>query len=110
MNNKNLQSLLEILAYKQCLGPTNISVNAITLDSRIVTPTTLFIAQKGETVDGHDFIDQAIEKGGKIIVCEILPKNTDQAVTYICVEDTHEVAGIIASWFYDFPSKELTAI
>jgi UDP-N-acetylmuramoyl-L-alanyl-D-glutamate--2,6-diaminopimelate ligase len=108
--NKDVTSLLEILSYEQCIGKKEAIVDAVSLDSRKVTDTTIFIAQKGETADGHDFIDAAIEKGCRVVVCESLPFEMNDAVTYIQVKDSHAATGIIASWFYDFPTHDLTVI
>jgi len=55
--NKTLTSLLETLPHEQCVGSQDVSVEAITLDSRVMTSSTLFIAQKGETLNGHEFIE-----------------------------------------------------
>lgn len=108
MNAKSIPSLLSIIPHQKCIGEMEKNIDAISLDSRTVTPTTLFIAQKGETVDGHTFIPELTERGVAIIVCEVLPAIIDSTVTYIQVKDTHAAAGIIASWFYNFPTRELT--
>lgn len=110
MNKKNITSLLSSISYEECIGSKDITIDAITLDSRNITPTTLFIAQKGETVDGHDFIEAAIGNGVRAVVCETLPTTTKPTVTYIRVLDTHQAAGSIASWFYNFPTRELQII
>ncbi len=108
--NKSLATLLEILPFEQSIGSKEIMIDNITLDSRIVTPTTIFIAQRGESVDGHDFIPTAIENGARVIICEVLPEDTVALVTYIVVTDSHYAAGIIASWFYNFPATQLTLV
>jgi len=80
----------------------------ITLDSREVSKDSIFIALVGETVDGHNYIDQAIEKGAVVIVCRTMPPELDQNVTYIHVpQDTQHYAGHIASAYYNFPSRNM---
>ncbi len=109
-SEKNLQSLLTILTHETIIGPLEQTVSTITLDSRNAIPGTLFIAQAGETVDGHAFIPSAIEQGGTIIVCENIPTTIHPEVSYIKVTDTHCATGIIAAWYYDFPTQELEVL
>jgi UDP-N-acetylmuramoyl-L-alanyl-D-glutamate--2,6-diaminopimelate ligase len=110
MQEKNINSLLSSISYEECIGNKDVTIEAVTLDSRNVKPNTLFIAQKGETVDGHGFIEIAVTSGVRVIVCEIFPAIINPDVTYIRVRDTHEVAGSIAGWFYDFPTRHLQII
>jgi len=88
----------------------NIAINKIYINSKQVKPNSMFIAIKGTNVDGHDFIDDAIRKGAKFIVCENIPLDTRSDVLYIKVQNTQKLAGIIASAFYDFPSKKIKVI
>ncbi|MFZ4499927.1 MAG: UDP-N-acetylmuramoyl-L-alanyl-D-glutamate--2,6-diaminopimelate ligase [Minisyncoccia bacterium] len=108
--NKTLSSLLETIPFEECLGTTDRVITDVTIDSRTVTATALFVAQKGETLDGHDFIGQAIENGARTIVCQTIPSLLHDGVTYIKVIDSHHAAGLIASWLYDFPARDLTLI
>ena len=68
-------NLLEIV------GEKDVDVTGIAFDSRKVAPGTLFFAVKGTQVDGHDYIDGAIEKGDSVIVCEKLPRKQAENVT-----------------------------
>jgi len=61
-------------------------------------------------VDGHQFIDTAIEAGAKAIVCETMPENILSGVTYIQVENSNQALGLIAANFYDNPSSKLKLI
>jgi len=91
-------------------GNTEKLVNAIVFDSREVKQNNLFVAQKGLLFDGHQFIEKAIELGATVIVCEELPKNLIQNITYVQVEDSNSALAIIASNFYDNPSSKLKLI
>jgi UDP-N-acetylmuramoyl-L-alanyl-D-glutamate--2,6-diaminopimelate ligase len=106
--------LLSDILYKtgivEVLGSTNIAINGIAFDSRKVERHGLFIAVKGETVDGHDFIDKAIELGAIAIVCERLPEVLKERVNYIKVKDSALALGYIASNFYDNPSNALKLV
>ena len=68
----------EISTVKKILGSAEIDVKNICADSRKVTEGDLFVAISGVAVDGHKYIDTAIEKGAKVIVCEKLhlPQDT----------------------------------
>ncbi len=85
-------------------------IDHITFDSRDVTPTSCFVALRGITTDGHLFIDSAIEKGCKVIVCEELPEKSQSQVSYIVVKDSHVTLSQIAALFYGYPSEKLTLV
>lgn len=91
-------------------GNTLIKVNAIVFDSRNVQKNCLFAAQKGLLFDGHQFIDKAIELGAVAILCEKLPENLDENITYIQVEDSNSALALVASNFYENPSSKLKLI
>ena len=92
------------------IGPEDVAVESITLDSRQAKNGSLFVAQKGETVDGHSFIGKAIEQGCRAILCEDTPDNTPDDCAVVVVRDTHEALGLFAAAFYDFPSRKLKLV
>jgi UDP-N-acetylmuramoyl-L-alanyl-D-glutamate--2,6-diaminopimelate ligase len=106
--------LLKDILYKagivNVVGSTNIAVEKICFDSRAVEKLSLFVAVSGTQVDGHQYIDLAIEKGAQAIVCEVMPEKLIDGVTYVVVEDSSKSLGIIASNFYDNPSLEIELI
>ena len=53
---------------------TQREASCVVIDSRKLEPGGVFVAARGERVDGHDFIPQAAEKGALGIVCEKPPK------------------------------------
>ncbi len=109
-NMKTLQELLKNIHTIEVKGTLEVSVSALTLSSKEITKSTLFIAISGNSVDGHSFIPDAISRGVSVIVHEKELDEYDPSVTYIHVSDTHEVAGILASNFYDNPSTKLKLI
>ena len=94
-------NLLEIV------GNKDLEISSISFDSRTVENGTLFFAVRGTQVDGHNYIEKAIEKGAIAIVCEQLPAILNDTVTYIKVDDSAYVLGVSASNFFDNPSKKL---
>jgi len=96
--------------FVEVFGNENVEVNAITADSREVAQNFAYIAVKGTKTDGHTFINNAIDAGARIIVCEIIPDSLKENVTYIKVKNSSYALGIIASNFYDNPSKKLKLV
>lgn len=92
------------------MGSTNLAISSVTFDSRQVKKDSLFIATVGVTVDGHNFIDKAIEMGAIAVVCEALPNDINENITYIKVLNSSEALGYIACNFYDNPSEKLKLI
>ncbi len=91
-------------------GDKDLDIQGITFDSRKVEPGTLFFAVKGTQVDGHDYIDKAIGKGATAIVCEKMPCQKTDSVTYIKVDDSAYVLGVGASNFFGNPSEKLRLV
>ena len=85
-------------------------VAQVDFDSRKVVKDSLFVAQKGTSVDGHLYIDKAISLGATTIICEELPIRLEANITFIQVEDSSKTLAIIASNFYDNPSSKLKLI
>lgn len=85
-------------------------IKGIHFDSRQIKEGFLFVALRGTQSDGHAYIEQAIQNGAKIIVCEGLPSEQDIHVTYIQVPDSAEALGIIASVWYNDPSSKLKIV
>jgi UDP-N-acetylmuramoyl-L-alanyl-D-glutamate--2,6-diaminopimelate ligase len=85
-------------------------IGAIVFDSRAVKPGTLFVAQKGTQVDGHQFIPKAIELGAAAILCEQMPDTLHEGVTYVQVPDSAEAMGWAAANFYGHPSAKLKLV
>lgn len=92
------------------LGNKEIEISEIVFDSRKAVKNSLYIAIKGTLVDGHQYIPSAIEKGTKAIVCEVLPEQKEEGITYIKVENSSDVLGLLASNFYGNPSEKLTLV
>lgn len=105
-----LQELLKDLAVKEVKGATDREISTIQFDSRLVGKGTLFVAQPGTVVDGHDFIDKAIEAGAAAVVCERTDTIHREGATIIVVESAAHALGLIASAWNGYPSKHLTLV
>jgi UDP-N-acetylmuramoyl-L-alanyl-D-glutamate--2,6-diaminopimelate ligase len=70
----------------------------------------MFVAVKGSQVDGHEFIEKAIEKGATAVLVEVLPKVMPKEVCFLQVKDSAEVLGQIAANYFDCPSEKLQLV
>lgn len=106
-----LSTLLNTLHPVEVIGRSDIEINSIQFDSRLVGDGDLFVAQSGTSVDGHTFITHCISQGARAIVLsnrDFLA--SDDNVTYILVKDTNEALGLLACEWYGNPSKHLTLV
>lgn len=106
-----LSTLLNALHPVEVIGRSDIEINSIQFDSRLVGVGDLFVAQSGTSVDGHTFITRCISQGARAIVLsnrDFLA--SDEKVTYILVKDTNEALGLLACEWYGNPSKHLTLV
>lgn len=85
-------------------------MNAVAFDSRKIQKNAVFVAQKGVTVDGHLYINKAIALGAVAIICEEFPKEKKDRITYVKVADANIALAILASNFYDNPSKKIPLV
>lgn len=106
----SVSQIQEWTKVKELVGNDSLNFNEITFDSRQAKEETLFVAVRGVTVDGHSFITKAIAVGCEIVLCEELPQDSYDNITFIVVEDSALALGEIASGFYGNPSEELELI
>ena len=107
---KRLKDILVGFDFEVVQGGIDQSVDAIHFDSRLVSEGTVFIAIPGVSVDGHDFIDSAIEKGCRCIIAEKPPENSHPDLTLIRVKDSSQVLSLMASLFYNSPSHKIKLV
>lgn len=90
-------------------GREDVSYSGMEYDSRKVKQGNIFVALEGNVVDGHDYIEQAINNGAK---CILVSKRVDLLfpVEYILIKDLRKHLGVIASNFYDWPQEKLKII
>ena len=106
-----LNELLSATKVLNTVGNTDIDIAAIAFDSRKVAQNTLFVAQAGTAVDGHDYIGKALDSGATAIVCERIPEEVAERDTcFIVVEDSSKALGELACQWFGQPSKQLTLV
>ena len=107
---KVLKDILYKVSLVSSIGDMDARFKEIVFDSRQAGASCAFVAVRGTQVDGHDFIEKAIESGAKIIVCEDLPSEIIPSITYVQVVNSARALGIMAANFYDNPSRKAKVI
>lgn len=105
-----LSELLNDLKPTSIVGSTDIDITGVNIDSRRIKDGHLFVAMKGTQVDGHQFIPKAIQLGAKAVLCEDMPAEKAEGVTYIQVPSTEDAVGPVATTFYGYPSRKLKLV
>ncbi|WP_437921978.1 UDP-N-acetylmuramoyl-L-alanyl-D-glutamate--2,6-diaminopimelate ligase [Sphingobacterium sp. LRF_L2] len=105
-----LKELLHAIPVQQLEGSLEVDVQSICFDSRKVVEDSLFVAVRGVHTDGHLFLDKVVEQGGQVLVVEELPVKLQEGITYVLVDDTAYVLGLLATNFYGDPSKKLKLV
>ena len=107
MKLKTLVNRLDVLEVK---GDMERDICGVQIDSRQVADGHLFIAVRGTVADGHNYIGKALEKGAVAILCETIPEDADEKVTYVKVENTEQVVGQVATTFYGDPTSKMKLV
>lgn len=100
-----LKTLARAISPRRIVGTLDRPVESITYDSRRVQNNGLFVAMRGEKIDGHQFIDRAIEKGAGVIVAE--REIASPRATCLVVDDSRSALADLATTFYGAPGRRL---
>ena len=105
-----LKDILYKVTLNAVVGSTSVSIKHIDFDSRNISNKDAFVAIKGTVSNGHEFIDKAISQGAVAIICEELPDNIKEGITYIEVDSSSRALAIMASNYYQNPSTNLKLV
>ena len=105
-----LSELLKPIQPAEIVGPTDTDIQGVCIDSRQAAADFLFMAMKGTQTDGHAYIPSAIEKGAVAVLCQELPQEQTDGVTYIRVNDSENAVGKIATTFYGNPTDKMELV
>lgn len=112
-----LNRLISVLDKPRITGDPSVNITDIQSDSRRINAGSLFVAVKGVTVDGHAYIESALQKGAVAIVCEEIPSQVADAAqslpvkpVFIQVKDSADALGKLISEWYDNPSNKLKLV
>ena len=103
----NILSSTEVISFT---ASSDVEIHALQYDSRKVEAGDCFFAVRGTQTDGHQYIDKAIEAGAAVVVCEELPRNVSDKVSYVVVKDSNVAMADMAAAFYDHPSHQLQLV
>ncbi|MDA3819576.1 MAG: UDP-N-acetylmuramoyl-L-alanyl-D-glutamate--2,6-diaminopimelate ligase [Candidatus Delongbacteria bacterium] len=110
MRTLDLKHIEQTIDVVKAINGAYTHYNKLCFDSRDVSGDAIFVAVPGTSVDGHEYISQAVEKGARLIVCEKLPQVRNEGIGYIQVKDAAVALSRLASEFYGNPSKELKLV
>ena len=105
-----LSELLKYVKPVSIIGDEQIDITGVNIDSRRIKKGHLFVAMKGTQTDGHKFIPKALELGASAILCEDLPAEKAEGVTYVQVTSTESAVGPVATVFFGEPSQKLRLV
>jgi len=105
-----LSELFKNITPTTVIGNTDVEVCGIKIDSRQVAPGYLFVAIKGTQTDGHQYIPKAIELGAVAVLCEDLPAEPVEGVTYVQVPSTETAVGPVATLFHGDPTSKVKLV
>lgn len=105
-----LRKLLKNIKPVAIKGDDGVDITGVNINSRLIEKGHLFMAMKGTQVDGHRFIGNAVESGAVAVLCEDMPAEPAEGVTYVQVESTEDAVGKVATMFYGEPSKKLKLV
>ena len=106
---KKLKEILEGISYSILSGTLDTEINDIKYDSRKVEKNDIYVALKGFTTDGHEYIPEAIARGATVIVVSKMV-NIIGDVTVIKVDDSRIALAYMSANYFDHPASKLKVI
>ena len=111
MKLAKLLEKLEIIEHR--VADADLEVERVVHDSRAAASGSIFVAVKGDRLDGHYFAGKAVENGAETVVCEVSPLIVDplkKMQNVIRVRDSREALAIIAAELAGNPSSALEVL
>ncbi len=105
-----LRDILYKVTLEKVVGNTAVAIRNLAFDSRKIGLDDVFIATRGMVSDGHDYIKTACDNGAIAVICEDMPNELINGITYVKVADSQKALAVMASNFYENPSENLKLI
>ncbi|HCX61438.1 UDP-N-acetylmuramoyl-L-alanyl-D-glutamate--2,6-diaminopimelate ligase [Sedimentibacter sp.] len=106
----DIDNLLKELNHKSYFGNKSIEIKGITNDSKKVKNGDIFVAIKGYTNDGHNFIENAFVNGAAAVLCDHIPENVNNKGNFIVVENPRQSMAAAANIIYGCPSESINLV
>ena len=103
---KNILYGLELIAIR---GSNEIMISGISIDSKKTNKKNLFVAINGINENSHDYINEAVKNGATSILCEKIPKNLLDRITYVCVKNSRKALSAVIPSVFSIPPKSKSA-
>lgn len=104
------EELLNLIKIKTIQGIVPDFIEGIQMDSRNVGPGDIFVCITGYTVDGHEFVEDAVRRGASMIVAEKEISHVPDGLSIVRVKDSAKVLARLASHLYGYPAAKLSTI
>lgn len=102
-----LKKLLKDIPVKQVKGSKELEITGVCANSKLIAPGNLFIARKGKTEDGSEYIPEAISAGAIAVLTDIYDPLMEKEVTQVICDDVVSCESLLAAHYYEFPSDDL---
>lgn len=107
---RELKDILYRVGLEAVVGSTSVVINEIHFDSRKVSLDDVFVAIRGTLSDGHNYIQKAIDQGALAVVCEEMPEEKVNGITYVQVKNSQEALAYMAANYFENPSQNLKLV
>lgn len=105
-----LFDILKDIEYEVLQGDTNTEITDLVYDSRKISENSVFVCLVGANVDGHSFVNQAVEKNAAAVIVEKAVENIPENMAVIKVKNTRRALAFMSAAYFGYPAKELTTI
>ncbi|MBR7102008.1 MAG: UDP-N-acetylmuramoyl-L-alanyl-D-glutamate--2,6-diaminopimelate ligase [Tidjanibacter sp.] len=102
-----LNDILKGIEYSSLVGDREVEVCSLCFDSRRAEQGALYVARRGTVSDGHTYTPDVVARGAVAVICEELPAEPAEGVTWVVVPSSDHALGLAAANFYDNPSHKL---
>ena len=107
---KTLEELALLIPDAKIIGNGNIKISTIDHDSRKCMAGSLFVCFEGAHVDGHKFINQAVDRGAVAVMTTRSDVDVPEGISVLIVPELLSSLAVIVPYFYDYPSKKMRVI
>ena len=107
---KTLEELALLMQDTKIIGNSNAKITSIEHDSRKISTGSLFVCFEGAHVDGHNFINQAFDKGAIAILTTRNDVEVPEGMSILVVPEMLSALSVMVPYFYDYPARKMRVI